>query len=199
MRRAPCVIAIVLGVLAQGFPSPSAAEVRAGLKGGVTLADLTGDDVFNNSTSLGGTGGVFARFALSQKFSLQPEVLYSLKGAEYKVGDLETEQKIDCIDVPILLYLAWPNESKFKPGFFAGPAIDFLLTNKIADGQEIDLTDDTKSTSYSLVVGAGLDYTLGEGAALFDVRYEWGLTSWMEDTDVKNSVVSIMIGYGKKF
>ena len=200
MRKAPRVIAIVLGILALGAPSVSlGAGILVGVKGGATLANLTGEDVFNNSMSPGATGGAFARYPLSDMFSLQPEVLFAMKGAEYKVGDIEAEQKIDCIDVPVLVRLVWQNQSQFEPSLLVGPVVGFLLDNEITDGQEIDLEDGSKSTDFGMIVGAGLDYKLGDGAVLLDVRYERGLTSWLEDLDVKNSVVSIMIGYGKKF
>jgi Outer membrane protein beta-barrel domain len=200
MRKAPWVIVIMIGVLAPwvGFSS-SAAAVLVGVKGGATLANLTGEDVFNNSMSPGATGGAFARYRLSDMFSLQPEVLFAMKGAEYKVEDIESEQKIDCIDVPILVRLIWKNESKFEPSLLVGPVVGFLLDNEISDGEEIDLEDGSKSTDFGVVAGAGLDYKLGDDALLFDVRYERGLTSWLEDLDVKNSVVSITVGYGKKF
>lgn len=200
MRKAPRVIAIVLGFLALGAPSVSfGAGVLVGVKGGATLANLTGEDVFNNSMSPGATGGAFARYPLSDMFSVQPEVLFAMKGAEYKVGDIEAEQKIDCIDVPVLVRLIWKNESQFEPSFLLGPVVGFLLDNEITDGQEIDLEDGSKSTDFGMIVGAGLDYKLENDAVLLDVRYERGLTSWLEDLDVKNSVVSIMIGYGRKF
>lgn len=200
MPTPPRVTAIVLGILALGVPSVcSAGGVLVGLKGGATLANLTGEDVFNNSTSPGATGGAFARYPLSDMFSLQPEVLFAMKGAEYKVGDIEAEQKINCIDVPVLVRLIWKNESQFEPSLLVGPVVGFLLDNEITDGQEIDLEDGSKSTAFGMIVGVGLDYKLGNDAVLLDVRYERGLTSWLEDLDVKNSVVSIMIGYGKKF
>lgn len=196
MRKAPCVVLIWLGTVSWGIPSFSATDVLVGVKGGLSLANLTGEDVYNNSTSPGVTGGAFARYHFTNMFSLQPEVLFAMKGAEFAVGDIEAEQTSNYLEIPILFRVAWPSENKFEPSLFVGPALGILLSNKITDGAKIDLNDASKSTDFGVVVGAGLDCTLGNGRVLLDVRYERGFTSWSDDLDEKHSVVSFMIGYG---
>lgn len=198
MRTRPWCVLIGLGMLALAIPCYSAGDVRVGVKGGLNVANLTGDDVFNNSTDVGGIVGAFGRYGLSDIFSLQLEALYTMKGAQFSVGDIETEQSIDYIEIPLLLRAAWANESKFEPALYVGPALGILLSNKITDGAEIDLKDGSKSTDFGVVVGADVEYEIGKGAALLDVRYERGFVSWSDDLDEKNSVFSFMVGYGIK-
>lgn len=196
MRRASCVVLIVFAILSSGVPASTAPDRVAGIKGGLNLANLTGEDVFNNSSSPGGIVGAFARYGLSEKWSVQPEVLWAMRGAEFSAEGIEAEQQFEYLEIPVLARMAWRNEGKFEPSLFAGPSLGILLGNKIVDGAEIDLKDGSKDVDFGLVVGAGLDYTMGPGAILLDIRYERGLTSWSEDLDTKHSVASFMIGYG---
>ena len=195
MRRASCVVLILLGTLAWAIPA-SSATLLVGVRGGLNVANLTGEDVFNNSSTLGGIGGGFARFRLSEMFSLVPEVLYSMKGAEFEAEGIEAEQQFQYLQIPVQLRAAWYRESKLEPSVFVAPALGILLDNKITDGAKIDLDDGSKGADFGVVVGAELDYKVGSGVVLLDVRYERGLTSWSDDLDEKHSVASFMLGYG---
>lgn len=81
----------------------------------------------------------------------------------------------------------------------------------IYTSEEVNI--DVKSSDIGLVFGAGLDLRLGSGKAIIDARYTLGLINILteirmlrgdfflpnyiivEDPDIKNSVISIMIGY----
>jgi hypothetical protein len=196
MRHASFVVLVLCGTLPLGSSAAAAKALMAGIKGGANLANLTGEDVFHNSTSPGGIGGVFARYGLSDTWSLQPEVLYSMRGAEFSTEGIENEQQFSYLEIPVLARAAWRQEQTLRPSLFAGPSLGILLENKIVEGAELDITDESNGIDVGVIVGGGLDYALGAGALLFDVRYERGVTSWSEDLDSKHSVVSFMIGYG---
>jgi hypothetical protein len=195
MRTIACVVALlVLSPIA----CLSAHDVMLGVKGGVNVANFTGDDVFHNSSSEGAIAGVFARYGLGTSWSLQPEALFTMRGAEFSVDDIQTEQQINYIEIPVLARFGWGHNASFRPSLFAGPSVAFLVKNKIVDGAEIDLkgATGTRDVDVGAVLGAGLDYTLGSGDLLLDARYEMGFISWSEDLDVRNSVLSFMLGYG---
>ena len=195
MRRGFCIVLVLLGTLARAIPA-SAAALLIGVRGGMNVANLTGEDVYNNSSSIGAIGGGFARFRLSDMFSVVPELLYSMKGAEFESEGIEAEQKFRILEIPVHIRAAWRRESKLEPSVFVGPALGILLDNKITDGAEIDLDHGSKGADFGVVVGAGLDYKVGAGVVLLDVRYERGLTSWSDDLDEKHSVASFTLGYG---
>ena len=201
MKRMGCVL-VLLALIGLEASPVSAENIMLGVKGGLSLGNLRGEDVFNNSIRVGGTGGVFARYTWTDLFSVQPEALFAMKGTKFEAQGIETKESIHYIEFPILARATWPNESKLKPGIFAGPAIGILLSNKIKDGAEIDLEDASKRADIGLVFGAGIEYTLARGGVLLDARYELGLTSTTKesvDSDVKNSVISVMVGYGMQF
>lgn len=202
MIKSLCVVLAIIGFMALGVASVRAENVMFGVEGGLSLANLKGGDVYNNSIKYGATGGVFGRYTLSDIFAIQPEVLFAMKGAKYEADGIKSQQEINYIEIPVLLRATMQNEGKLKPSLFAGPAIGILLSNKITNGEEIDIKDASNSGDFGLVFGAGAEYMLEKGCVLIDARYELGLTSTMksaEDKEVKNSVISIMIGYGMQF
>jgi hypothetical protein len=196
------VLITTLGIIALGVPPIRAENMMFGVKGGLSFANLRGGDVYNNSTTYGAIGGVFGRYTLTDILAVQPEVLLTMKGAKYEADGIKSQQEINSIEIPVLVRATMPNEGKLKPSLFAGPAIGLLLSNKITNGEEIDIKDASNGSDFGLVFGAEADYMLEKGCVLLDVRYDLGLTSIMkssEDKEVKNSVISIMIGYGMQF
>ena len=53
-----------------------------------------------------------------------------------------------------------------------------------------------KDTDYGLAVGGGVDFGLGQGQLTVDSRYTLGLAKIYDSgIDVKNRVISVMLGY----
>ena len=202
MRKSVCVVATLLATMVFMISPLWAENLMFGVEGGLSLANLKGGDVYNNSIKYGATGGVFGRYTLTEIFTVQPEVLFAMKGAKYEAEGIKSQQEINYIEIPVLVRATMPNEGKLKPSLFAGPAIGILLSNKITNGEEIDIKNASNGSDFGLVFGAGVEYMLEKGCVLLDARYELGLTSTLkeaEDKEVKNSVISIMIGYGMQF
>jgi hypothetical protein len=194
MRFIFCVVAfLILTPIACG-----SADAMFGIKAGVNIANFTGDDVFHNSSNPGAVAGLFARYGLSKSWSLQPEALFAMRGAKFSVADIQSEQQINYIEIPLLARFGWGHGASFRPSLFAGPSVAFQLQNKIVDGAEIDLKGQPGVRDYDIgaIVGAELDYTAGAGDILLDARYEQGLVSWSEDLNIKNSTLSFLLGYG---
>jgi hypothetical protein len=193
---------VVAGVVALLILTPIAFQpaqgAMLGLKAGVNVANLTGTDVFDNSSNLGAVAGVFARFSLGPSWSAQPEALFTMRGATFSVDNVQSEQQINYIEFPLLVHFGWGHDALFRPSLFAGPSVALLVKNKIVDGGEIDLKGRPGTRNYDVgaILGAGLDYTLGAGDLMLDARYEMGLVSWSQDLDIRNSTLSFMLGYG---
>ena len=60
----------------------NAQDVKFGAKAGLNLSNFTGD-VENTSTKVGFQVGGFAEIKISEKFAVQPELLYSLQGTKF--------------------------------------------------------------------------------------------------------------------
>jgi len=200
MRSSIVVLALVLllsgAALSEGM--------TFGFMGGLNLANVTGDDAENNEIKLCFGGGAFLNIQLSDLFSVQPELLYMMKGVKYGddiLPDFDVGLRLSYIDFPVLARVAIPTNGPITPCFLAGPYVGFNTGAEVYIEEDVtDMKDYTKSTDFGLVVGAGLDYDLGCGSLIFDARYCLGLTSISDDSsesvDVKNAVISFMLGYG---
>ena len=91
---------LVAAIAVFGFTSANAQEVNFGAKAGVNMATITGDDVDDTKSKTSFHIGAVAEIAISDKFSVQPELLYSAQGTKADEGD--EELKIDYINLPII-------------------------------------------------------------------------------------------------
>ena len=203
MKKVLLIIAILTFTLAVN------AQTHFGLKAGLNIANLNGSDAGNSDSRTGFLAGGFFAYDFSPMFSIQPEVLYTMKGAQQKenyLGQSVTYTlKLDYVEIPVLLKLNIPLApgSTVKPSIFAGPAIDFKVNSQVeaeSGGQtaSADL-EDIKGTDFGLVFGGALAFDLSGYDLGFDVRYTLGLTSIDDsgnDADIKNSAISIAAFFG---
>lgn len=192
----------------------SAQDRVIGVKGGFNIADLDIEDE-DTDTRTGFVGGVYGKFGINEVFSIQPEVLFSQKGASETEAGTELEFMFDYIEIPVLLVYSFPVEnSGFSPSLYVGPAVSFeskceveasepgvSLTvdcDEVENVSDGEVVIDTKGTDFGLVFGGGIDITAGSAVLVFDVRYNYGLTDILDegDVEVKNRAFSIMGGIG---
>ena len=165
----------------------SQAQTTFGIKAGLTIANLTGDDADGFSSKAGGYGGAFANIPVSTMFSVQPEVLFSMEGAKFDGGKLN----LNYINIPVMLQY-------HSSGFVGelGPQIGILASakQKIDGVGDSDAKDFLKSSSFAINFGAG--YKLDNGFG-FGVRYSLGLSNIAKESDasIKTSVFSVGLSY----
>lgn len=101
---------------------------RFGLKAGPTLSFVKRDGViWNNPRRLWAAKiGLFAAFPVGERFSIQPEVYYAMKGARYYDSGVRAEQsvRLNYLEVPILMDL---QVLRGAVEVFAGPYVAFLV------------------------------------------------------------------------
>jgi hypothetical protein len=176
---------------------PAQAQMSAGIVGGASLANI-GGDVEGTDMKVGFAGGAFFAIDLHPYFMLQFTGQYVQKGAKETFADVTEKSKVDYLELLVPLTLTIPIEdSPIEPRLFAGPAVGYLMSCKIAD---VDCKDFTKSVDYGVFFGAGVDYMVGSGAIMLDAWYNLGLANINDDVDsdefkVKNKTIQIMAGY----
>ena len=169
--------------------SAAKAQSTFGLKFGANIANLQAK-VESISVSLdnkiGFHGGAFFTIPAATNFSIQPEVVYSLEGAEFK----QTNSKISLhmINLPVMFQY---NASGFIVE--AGPQLGFLLSAK-EDGQ--DATQGYENVNVALGMGAA--YRLKQGVG-FSARYNLGLSAIAKDADQDVTIKSNVIQLGVTF
>lgn len=186
MKKMAIVLALLLAT------SAFAQGISFGVKGGVNYVTISGDDAGDAESKLAFGGGVVAALDVMDMLVIQPEVLYSMKGADYEPDGCVS---LTYIEIPVLLKYAIPMEGMITPNLFVGPSLGILLS---AEADDVDIKDDTKSMDYGVVFGAGVDFDMGTGKVTIDARYNLGLASIDDsgaEADVKNSGISAFVGY----
>jgi hypothetical protein len=172
--------------------SVTATAQTIGLTAGATFNSINGDDAedfFDSRT--GFVGGAYVNFPLGGSLSVEPALLYTMKGAD--IPDFDTELNADYIQIPILLRYSF-GAGGVKPAIFAGPAASFQVGCDFSGDVEGSCEDELASpetVQWDGIVGAGL----GFGKLGVDVRYEFGLSDVYEDFDAKNATWSILVRY----
>lgn len=185
-----------------------------GLKGGITMANLYGNDAEDYEgyedikTKMGFCFGAFFTYNFTGMFAIQPEVFFTMKGAKSD-ETYSYKANLNYIEVPLLLKICFPTQSAIKPNLFVGPyaAIKQSFKYKAVIGDlstEGDI-EHTKSSDFGVVFGAGIDFGLnflGRGKLTIDGRYSMGLTTISDEeypdgtkVDVKNKVIAFLLGF----
>ncbi|CAN5526665.1 porin family protein [soil metagenome] len=154
---------------------------RFGLKGGVNLSNLYSDDVSDKNSQFGFQGGLFLKIALTDYISFQPEVIYTMKGAELKYeNDFVTGTanfRLNYIEVPVLAVINLTTKFNVHGGFYIATLSDVSVKNESSIGAfdfEKELNkNDFEKTDYGLVAGIGGDFD----KISVGLRYDYGLRS----------------------
>ena len=151
-----------------------------GIKAGVNFAGLTGDDADGFSGMAGFHAGILKEFVIFDKLSLQPELLYSMQGADIEGTD--EEHKLDYLLLPVVAkyYIV----DKFN--IHLGPQAGYLIN-------ESDTGAGAESDKFDFSVVAGLEYEITK-SFFIQGRYCLGLTDITDDADIKNSVIQASVG-----
>jgi len=190
--------------------SQAQTHVQIGVKGGLNFAELMTSD--NPTTVVQGNtqtmryfpntsfhAGGFASILFSKKWSVQPELEYSMQGAtgrpqgNYLVTATE-KYKLSYLNIPVLI------KYKLPSAFFVetGPQIGLLLSGKADESlvgdyktNHYNLKSQLKSTDLSWAFGAGYCSPFNIG---LDFRYNLGLNNINQASSGGSTTVPIPHG-----
>ena len=180
------VVFTVVAVVAFGISY--AQEVKFGAKAGLNLSTLTGDD--DTAMKVGFQVGGFAEIGISEKFAIQPELLYSEQGTKYD-GTGDPSLHLNYLNIPVMAKFYVANGLSLE----AGPQVGFLLSAKLkTDAGDGDFKEYVNSTDFGLNFGVGYDLTAN---IALGVRYGFGLSDVNKDGNdsIKNSNLALALGY----
>lgn len=186
-----------------------------GVKAGLNLANIYGADVSKtfSTTALkpGVVVGAYMTYDLVPFLSIQPEVLYSMKGTKATENPplprvpVDITQIYNYIEVPVLLKLNLPlgPALPFTPSIYAGPDFAFNVVSKNeGTGPGIVASVDTKyltrSFDFNVAVGLGAGFGVGPANLGLELRYTFGTGSLLKagEGTVKNGVFAVIASVG---
>ena len=214
-------LALVVASVAVAAPAVVQGQTVLGLRAGLNVATLDGDDIpLNVDSRVGLNIGGSVSVPLSGSVGVLLGASYSQRGATIDADesgeDVDLTFKLDYIEIPALLTLTFRSDGPLGGRFFVGPAVGFEVGCEVgfeAQGVEISADCDqgedplpTESFEFGAIGGAGLVWAPGGSFELsLDAFYNYGLTSIFEDavvegeveeSDVKNRTFTIQAGVG---
>jgi hypothetical protein len=171
--------------------------ISLGAKGGLNLAKL-------NFESSGGSSagdfwaryhlGVFADFRFN-KFSIQPEILYSRQGNKFSDPSLETRVNLEYVSVPVLF--KWYLSKGFN--LQGGPQMSIMARGALevqSNGStaSVDLDDSYHKFDWAMCLGIGWEAPSG---LVTNVRYNLPINniSKVDNVAIHNQVIQLSVGY----
>ena len=173
-----------------GLTNVNAQGIQFGLKAGLNFATINGNNIGNSDGVTSFNFGAMVEIPISEKFSFQPELLFSGQG--YSTGSGSD-------DLVALNYLNIPLMGKYyltkRFSVEAGPQIGFLLS---ANEQSLDINVKDSFKTIDFGVNLGLGYKLDNGIN-FGARYNLGISD-INNVDnatnkIKNGVFQVSVGY----
>lgn len=216
---------ILLAILIIPMSLVTNAQIKFGIKGGITSTSIKADDVLKvqdqatfdelvvkgTNAKIGFQGGIFTRITVL-KLYVQPELLFTSTSAEVEVtqllnddevvgGTFIEEQSFRQIDFPIMVGY------KFGPARFQlGPVGTIMLSSdpaldKIDEIDNIDVKEEFNGATWGYQVGVGLDILK---KLTIDVKYEGSLSKLgdgvtiggeVQDFDSRNNKFIFTVGW----
>lgn len=187
---------------------------EVGIKGGVNFSNFYSDEVDDQDLRIGFQGGLFFKAGITDFFAIQPEVLFTQKGATTKydnfaTGEAEFTNKLNYLEIPVMGVINITDNFNVH----AGPYFAYLLSASVeneAENDDFNFAEDLNEGDFERV-----DYGVGIGAGFefetlrFGARYNYGLTEigkeqsfsfdGSEQTsdemkDLKNATFSLFLG-----
>lgn len=155
-----------------------------GVKAGLNVASLSNSD---SSTLIGFHFGGLAEFmVITEKLSLQPEVLFSTQGAK---SDADEDLKLNYITVPVMFKYYFLEYFSVE----AGPRVGFLISAKEGNS---DVKDSYNEIDFGVDAGVNYDITKKIFAQL---RYDYGIIDVQKgvpsgEDGSKNGVIQLSVG-----
>ena len=184
-------------------------DAKFGIKAGVNFSNLYTQNVDDNNVLTGFNVGVFAKLPITDFLAIQPELLYTTKGAQLTYNNYfvngTAKFNLNYIEIPVLAVINLTNNFSIQ----AGPYVSFLTNGKVTNDANVkafDFQDEIKNDDFNRV-----DFGLAAGLAVdietfsVGVRYNYGLQKVGKERsyngnnytfpDGKNSVISLYAAF----
>lgn len=187
----------------------SALTPKIGIKGGVNITNLYTDNVKDENSKVGFNAGFFAKIPLVQGVSIQPELLYTTKGAQLTYDNIiqgsgKYKFNLNYVETPLLMVFNVTKNFNINGGAYLAYLTSANIKDVDNNGDVNGVTDLNADKfnrfDYGLVGGLGFDIeniTIG-------ARYNYGLREIGKSGSLsgdltqnsKNSALSLFIGIG---
>lgn len=170
------------------------------------MSNLYSSDANDENILYGFNAGLYATLPISDFIAIQPEILFTTKGAKLEYNNAlasgESKFRLNYIEVPLLVRVNITRNFNIHAGGYAS----YLVSSKVTGRgdfnfeQEID-TNDLNKFDAGLSAGVGVDFD----PISIGLRYNYGLTTIGKERtvagttytfpDAKNSNLTLYLSY----
>ena len=182
---------------------------KFGIKGGLNLTNLHSNNFADNNLKAGFNAGIFSKIPVTPGFSIQPELLYSVKGnkSDYNnfiEGSGEYRFNLGYVELPLLAVVNLAKNFSIHGGGYAA-YLAYADIKDVNDNGNINGITELNENNFNR-----WDFGLAGGVA-FDIenftlgaRYNYGLSDIGKSGNLSSSVLgnaknnglSIYVGFG---
>ena len=155
-------------------------ELDLGIKLGSNFSSIS-DAQQGSSSRTGIQAGVFGGIKFNEKIGVNLDVLYSQQGADFDAGAFD----LTYVNLPFVVKYYLVGGLHIQ----AGPQFGILVDENRSLYQDIL---EAETSDVSGIIGVGYDLPFG---LRIDGRYNFGLTDILEDSNIKNSVLTLSVGF----
>src|SRR5690554_5278545 len=181
------------------------AQVSLGVKGGINMSNLYGDELDNENVKIGFNVGLLADIDFSFNSAIQTGLFFTTKGYKYDSGNLDYTENLMYIQLPI----HYAYKIDVSPGtrvvFHAGPYVAYGVggsrkasVGNISGEWDVDkIFGDALRQYKPFDAGLGLGVGAEFGPILVDLGWDMGLVSISnsDNGDIKNQNAYLSVGY----
>ncbi|MDR0832911.1 MAG: PorT family protein [Candidatus Symbiothrix sp.] len=197
MKKVVLVMLIALSAVTM-----NAQGIKFGVTAGLNFSNWSGD-VKDAKMKTGFQAGVVADFALTESFSIAPELLFAQRGTKFEAGDESSTYTLNYLQLPINALYKFSIADDSKLFIFAGPYVGYGLSGTVKE------KFDGESDSGDIKFGSGdgklnpLDFGINAGVGYqytkFFIKAQYGLgfgnLSNSSKESIKNGSIGISVGY----
>jgi hypothetical protein len=169
--------------------APAGKKLNWGFKVGLNGSNIRVEDGLNSDWKTGLATGVFFTIKAGNKFTIQPEFLYSSMGGKNLGSAEETSLRLNYFSLPLLAKYQVTN----KLSVVAGPQVDVVINAKSKSNAGFDeVTNNYRENSFNATGGIEVWPAKCLG---FSARYIYGLNNIAETgvAKLKNQGVQVML------
>jgi len=165
-------------------------KYRLGIKGGLNSA-FEYNSKGSSSSRLGIHLGVLFETALSSTVDIQPEIVYSMQGCgEYGGGYSDI---VDYINLPIMVKIYLDPSHSYSIDI--GPQFGYMVSAKLSyKGASVSIYNESALNKFDVSACIGASYKINQ-SFLISVRYNYGITKFVSESDNRNGVIQLGVGY----
>lgn len=190
-------IVLAAALLTMGAVSANA-QFIVGPKAGLSVSWIPGTVIYGYEDVVPHNSfyaGAFAAYELSDRFFLQTELLYAVKGhSDKSESDGNYSRSIGYVQLPVFAGLS---ASGGRLAVMAGPEFGYMVYSRSKLGK---LSEDTRKecNKFNFALGLQLGYLLTDNLGV-DVKFDWGVTQTFVQKIDRGRNLSAQIGLSYRF